>query len=154
MCTQRTQHSSFSFQLSNSESSFLFLDSDEQLDKFLSISSEVPGIKKVIVFDRKNLVNFAHEKVIFLDELYDIGQAYLASANDFFENEIQKSKADDVAIMVYTSGTTGAPKGAMITQENLLYAGSAQKHLIPFFLQMNYFAFFHYVIFMNEQPQV
>ncbi len=130
-----------SFQLSNSDSSFLFLDSDEQLDKFLSISSEVSDVKRVIVFDRKNLVNFVHEKVIFLDELYDIGKAYLTSAEDFFENEIQKSKADDVAIMVYTSGTTGVPKGAMITQENLLYAGSAQKHLIRFFPSDELFCF-------------
>ena len=78
------------FQLSNSESSFLFLDTDEQLDKFLSVSSEVRDVKKVIVFDRKNLANFYHDKVIFLDELYDIGKAYLASSKDLFENKKYK----------------------------------------------------------------
>lgn len=130
-----------SFQLLDSSSSFLFLDSDEQLDKFLSISKEVPKIRKVIVFDKKNLANLDNEKVVFIDDLYHLGQNILESSPEFFESEIEKSKPGDVAIMVYTSGTTGVPKGAMITQENLLYAGSAQKHSIRFFPSDELFCF-------------
>ncbi len=130
-----------SFQLSNSDSVFLFLDTDEQLDKFLSIISEVPKISKVIVYDRKNLTNFNHDKIIFIDELYDIGREFLKTNVDLFEHEVEKSKPDDVAIIVYTSGTTGVPKGAMITQENLLYAGSTQKHMIRFFPSDELFCF-------------
>ena len=130
-----------SYQLSNSDSVFLFLDTDEQLDKFLNIIPEVPKLVKAIVYDRKNLVSFNHDKVIFMDDLYGIGREFLSKNPDFFENEVEKSKPEDVAIIVYTSGTTGAPKGAMITQENLLYAGSTQKHLIRFFPSDELFCF-------------
>ena len=130
-----------SYQLSNSDSIFLFLDTDEQLDKLLSIIPEVPKLVKAIVYDRKNLDSFNHDKVIFMDELYSIGREFLSKNSDFFENEVGKSKPEDVAIIVYTSGTTGAPKGAMITQENLLYAGSTQKHLIRFFPSDELFCF-------------
>ena len=119
------------YQLTDSDSTFLFLDTDEQLDKYLTIAADCPKIKKAIVFERKDLFDFKHEKVIFLDELYKIGEQALKKKPDLFETEISKNKASDVAIMVYTSGTTGHPKGVMLTNENLIYAISVGKVYLP-----------------------
>ncbi|MHB2263861.1 AMP-binding protein [Aliihoeflea sp. PC F10.4] len=63
--------------VNDSDSRFLLVENDEQLDKFLSIRGEMPGLSKVIVFDRDGLHDFADDQVIFLDDLYRIGRDYL-----------------------------------------------------------------------------
>jgi len=106
--------------VNDSDSRFLFVENDEQLDKFLSVRAAMPGLAKVIVFDRDGLHDFADDQVIFLDDLYALGRAFLKENPDRFDEEIARSKPQDVAILVYTSGTTGPPKGAMITHENVI----------------------------------
>lgn len=106
--------------VNDSDSRFIFLENDEQLDKFLEVRDEMPGLAKAIVFDREGLHGFEDEQVIFLDELYQAGRAFLKENPRRFEEEIARSERGDTAILVYTSGTTGPPKGAMITQENII----------------------------------
>lgn len=106
--------------VNDSDSRFIFLENDEQLDKFLSVRDGMPGLKRAIVFDQEGLHGFRDEQVIFLDELYQLGRAYLKENPRRFEEEIAKSERGDTALLVYTSGTTGPPKGAMISQENVI----------------------------------
>jgi long-chain acyl-CoA synthetase len=106
--------------VNDSDSRFLFVENDEQLDKFLSVKDGMPGLTKVIVFDRDGLHGFSDEKVIFLDDLYRIGRDYLKENPARFEEEISRSQPGDTAILVYTSGTTGPPKGAMISHSNIM----------------------------------
>jgi long-chain acyl-CoA synthetase len=106
--------------VNDSDSRFLFVENDEQLDKFLSVRAEMPGLSKVIVFDREGLHDFADDQVIFLDDLYHMGRDFLKDNPDRFDEEIARSQPQDVAILVYTSGTTGQPKGAMITHSNII----------------------------------
>ena len=113
--------------VNDSDSRFLFLENDEQLDKFLSVKETMPGLTKAIVFDREGLHDFADDSVIFLDDLYRMGREFLKQHPDRFDEEIAKSSPKDTAILVYTSGTTGPPKGAMISHENIIVSiiGSA-----------------------------
>ena len=113
--------------VNDSDSRFLFLENDEQLDKFLSVKETMPGLIKAIVFDREGLHDFADDSVIFLDDLYRMGREFLKQHPDRFDEEIAKSSPKDTAILVYTSGTTGPPKGAMISHENIIVSiiGSA-----------------------------
>lgn len=106
--------------VNDSDSRFLFVENDEQLDKFLSVKDGMPGLTKVIVLDREGLHGFSDERVIFLDDLYRIGRDYLKENPTRFEEEISRSQPGDIAILVYTSGTTGPPKGAMISHGNIM----------------------------------
>jgi long-chain acyl-CoA synthetase len=106
--------------VTDSDSRFLFVENDEQLDKYLSVKDQMPGLSKVIVYDREGLHDFSDEKVIFLDDLYAAGRAFLKENPNRFDEEIARSQPHETAILVYTSGTTGPPKGAEITQENII----------------------------------
>lgn len=112
--------SQLKYLVNDSDSRFLFVENDEQLDKYLSVADEMPGLTKVIVYDRDGLHGFENDRVIFIDELYRIGRDYLKENPTRFEEEIAHSQPDDTAILVYTSGTTGPPKGAMISQSNII----------------------------------
>lgn len=106
--------------VTDSDSRFLFVENDEQLDKFLSVRDQMPGLSKVVVFDRDGLHEFADDQVIFLEDLYRIGREFLKENPNRFDEEIAKSQPQDTAILVYTSGTTGPPKGAMISHSNII----------------------------------
>lgn len=106
--------------LNDSQSKFLIVENDEQLHKFLEIRERTPMLKKVIVFERKGLRSLEDEQVIFLDELYALGQS-VDNALERFGNYIDQSTANDIRTLIYTSGTTGDPKGAILTHANVMF---------------------------------
>ena len=117
--------------VNDSDSRFLFVENDEQLDKYLSVRDGMPGLTRVIVFDREGLHGFADETVIFLDDLYRLGREFRKENPTRFDEEIARSQPKDTAILVYTSGTTGPPKGAMISHENIISSISGALLTLP-----------------------
>ncbi|MEM9198030.1 MAG: long-chain fatty acid--CoA ligase [Pseudomonadota bacterium] len=111
---------------------FLFLENDEQLDKFLEARSAMPGLKKVIVFDRDGLRGFDDPQVMFLDDLIAMGREEAEVHPARFEEELEKAQPEDVRMLIYTSGTTGPPKGAMITHRNMLYQLQAGLEILDY----------------------
>ena len=82
----------------------------KKLDKFLEIEKELPLVKKVVVFDDDGLKTFSHPKVMFMDELYELGRANFEKLQKEFDTRLDNVRPEDTAILVYTSGTTGRPK--------------------------------------------
>ena len=114
------QENQVAYQLNDSGARVLFVEDEEQLDKYLLVQDEVPGIEKVIVYDMEGLRRFSHDKVMgweaFLELAADGGPAMHAA----FEARIDAGNGEDIATLIYTSGTTGAPKGAMISHRFFL----------------------------------
>ena len=108
--------------LNDSQSRFLFVEDEEQLDKALEVLPELPQLVKVIVFDDKGLRHFEHPNVMTLEALRQLGAKALALEPHRFDTIRKAASPDHLAILVYTSGTTGKPKGAMHHQAGLVYA--------------------------------
>lgn len=119
--------------VNDSGSRFLFVENDEQLDKYLSVAEKMPGLTKVIVYDREGLMDFSDPRVIFLDELYAIGEAFRAENPTRFDDEIDATTTDETALLIYTSGTTGMPKGVEISHGNIMFSISLSPHTLPVF---------------------
>jgi long-chain acyl-CoA synthetase len=111
--------------LVDSRTRLIVVENEEQLDKVLAIRSACPMLQWIAVIDLKGLRGLDAEGIMAFDDLLrrgaDAGQRAAIDAS------IDAAKSDDTAFLVYTSGTTGAPKGAMIANRNLTY----QMHSMP-----------------------
>jgi long-chain acyl-CoA synthetase len=107
--------------LSDSRSRFLFVEDDEQLDKYLEVHERCGTVDKVVVFDMEGLADFADPKVMSFDALLAAGRAYDDANPGLWEKLVAESKPEELALLVYTSGTTGPPKGSMLSHRNVIF---------------------------------
>ena len=114
----------------DSRTTVLFVEDDEQLDKALEVRDQLPLLRKIVVFDMEGLRNLDDPGVISLDGLRALGRAFNAQHPDAVMQRARACQPDDVAILVYTSGTTGRPKGAMHTHGGLTYTVRGYNTLI------------------------
>lgn len=99
---------------------FAIVNDQEQTDKFLQIASDLPSLKKIIYWDPKGLKNYDDPSLISFKEVMRLGREYEKTHPGLFEENIDKGKGEDVAFIYYTSGTTGLPKGAILTHRALI----------------------------------
>ncbi len=112
------------YYVEHSDSTFVVAHDQEQVDKLLEIKGQLPRLKKVIYWDAKGLWSYNDPIMLQLDEVLEIGKAYEKANQGFFDKMIDSGKGHDVAVICYTSGTTGLPKGAMLTQNWLMLSVS------------------------------
>jgi long-chain acyl-CoA synthetase len=106
--------------LSHSDSVIVVVKDQEQTDKVLEVKDRLPKLKKIIVIDMKGLRHYRDPDVIPFGSVEDLGKKRSEEKPQLFEDLILQTKSEDIALMVYTSGTTGPPKGAMLTHKNLI----------------------------------
>ena len=114
----------------DSRTTLLFVEDDEQLDKALEVRDQLPRLRKIIVFDMDGLRELDDPGVISLDALRSMGRDYLALHPAVVEERAAACRPQDLAILVYTSGTTGKPKGAMHSHAGLVYAARGLNTLV------------------------
>ncbi len=114
----------------DSSTTVLFVEDDEQLDKALEVRDELPLLRHIIVFDMKGLHGLKDPMVMGLDELRERGRRHLAQHPQALSQRVAATRPEDLAILVYTSGTTGKPKGAMHTHHGLTYTARGYNTII------------------------
>jgi len=107
--------------INDSASRFYFAEDEEQLDKVLEVRERTPTLQKIIIFDMDGLRALDDRQCISFDELLELGRKFLADNQEIWQQEIEAAQPEDVMILTYTSGTTGRPKGAMISHRNILF---------------------------------
>ncbi|MBA4193433.1 MAG: long-chain fatty acid--CoA ligase [Comamonadaceae bacterium] len=114
----------------DSRTTVLFVENDEQLDKALEVRDALPLLKKIVVIDMDGLRDLDDPGVISLDALRQLGREHHQAHPGAVEARVNALKPADLAILVYTSGTTGKPKGAMHSHAGLVYTVRGYNTLI------------------------
>ncbi len=119
------------YAVNNCEAKIVVVEDEEQLDKVLEFRDKMPQLKKIIIFDMKGLRGFSDPLAISFEEFQLLGKKVRAKHEETLNERIESSQPEDTAILVYTSGTTGPPKGAMLSHENIMVGASRQFEIEP-----------------------
>ncbi|WP_232680114.1 long-chain fatty acid--CoA ligase [Nocardioides sp. R-C-SC26] len=107
----------------HSGSTVHFAEDQEQLDKLLDVSDRCPEVARIVYSEARGIVGrYDDPRLLSWEEFMAIGRDHRSASNGAVADRMRAAQDDDVITLVYTSGTTGPPKGAMLTVANAAYA--------------------------------
>jgi len=106
--------------IDHSDAKFVVAEDQEQSDKILDMKDQLPKVQKVIYTDPKGMRHYDDPLLIYFPEVEELGRKFHEENPEFFDKTVREISEDDVALIAYTSGTTGFPKGSLLTHRNML----------------------------------
>ena len=106
--------------LNHAETSVIVAEDQEQVDKALSLKDKLPRLRWIVFDDPRGLSFYDDPILRSFESVLEEGRSFASSNPQFYETELAKGSADDTAMIAYTSGTTGNPKGVMLSHRNMI----------------------------------
>ena len=106
--------------LNHAEVGFALVEDQEQVDKVLEVQAQCPSLKTIIYDDPRGLRDYDHAQMRSYEEVQHAGKGFGDGDPEYLIKEINQCGGSDISIFLYTSGTTGKPKGVVLTNDNVL----------------------------------
>ena len=116
--------------LSHSESKVLIAEDQEQVDKALEVRHRLPNLEKIIYVEPRGVRTYDDPTLMSWDMFLALGRQQVVESPRRFDELVDGIELDDTATTVYTSGTTGPPKGAMLSHRNLVWTAGETPSIV------------------------
>ena len=123
------------FVVEHAEVRFAVAENQEQVDKLLEIKDRCPKLEFIVYCDPRGMRGYSQEFLIDLESLQKDGRELNTKQQSFFMDEVEKGKGSDIACILYTSGTTGMPKGSVQPHRMILGHMPSLEFIYDFFPQ-------------------
>ena len=129
------------FVWNHADVSVIVAEDQEQIDKVMALRDQLPALRYVIYDDARGMLHYKHDWLKSFADVQAMGREFDKTHGGYFDAAIEQGRADDLAFVCYTSGTTGNPKGAMLTHGNALATAKMALRAEDFRVDDDYLAY-------------